>query len=80
MFCQTCAKDLERNADICVACGATVGRAKATQSEIANKAKAASRSALTAFKLFAINPVGGLPTAFENLDKHEWLSDVLSVP
>jgi hypothetical protein len=69
MFCQSCAKELEPNADVCVACGAPVARTKVTPSEITNKAKAASRSALTAFKLFANNPVGGLPSAFENLDK-----------
>ena len=68
MFCQNCAKELEPNAGVCSACGVPVARAKTTPSEISDKAKVASRSALTAFKLFATNPVGGLPSAFENLD------------
>jgi hypothetical protein len=69
MYCQSCAKEIELNAEVCGACGAPVARAKATSGKISDKAKAASRSALTAFKLFATNPVGGLPSAFENLDK-----------
>src|SRR6266446_7461734 len=69
MCCQSCAKELEPNANVCIACGAPVAHGKATPSEISDKAKAASRSALTAFKLFATNPVERLPSAFENLDK-----------
>lgn len=33
----------------------------------ADKAMAASKDAVTAFKMFATNPVGGLPTAYESL-------------
>jgi hypothetical protein len=69
MFCQNCAKELEPNANICVACRTPVAHSQATPTEIADKAKAASQSALTAFKLFSINPVGGLSVAFENLEK-----------
>jgi hypothetical protein len=69
MYCQSCAKEIEPNAEVCSACGAPVARAKAKSCEISDKAKAASQNALTAFKIFAINPVGGLPSAFENLDE-----------
>ncbi len=47
---------------------------KATRfSEIAARVKTASRDALSAFKVFAVNPVGGLSVAFESINKNRAL-------
>lgn len=69
MYCQECAAAIEPNAEVCGGCGATVVRAKSTSSEIVNETKAASRDAIHALKVFAVNPVGGLLFAFESLNK-----------
>jgi hypothetical protein len=69
MYCQSCAKEIDPNAEICSACGTPVVRGKATSGELVDKVKVASRDAVATFKVFAINPVGGLPIAFESLDE-----------
>jgi zinc ribbon protein len=80
MFCQKCGTQIPDNATACPKCGAATtpgaapGAAPATPppggtpaSFAADKVKAASKDAFQAFKMFASNPVGGLPGAFENL-------------
>jgi hypothetical protein len=69
MYCQNCAKEIESNAEKCSGCGAPVAHGKTASGEIANKVKVASQDAVAAFKVFATNPVGGLPSAFESLEK-----------
>jgi hypothetical protein len=69
MFCQGCGKELEPDANVCIACGVPAIHKKAESNEISEKAKAAPRSALATLRFFAIDPVGGLPSAFESLDK-----------
>jgi hypothetical protein len=69
MYCQNCAREIDANAEICSGCGAPVAREKAASADFGNRAKAASQNALNAFKVFAMNPVGGLPAAFQSLDR-----------
>lgn len=65
MFCQNCGTAVQENAALCSSCGTQIARSKT--SEVGDKVKAASKDAAEAFKVFATNPVGGLPTAFESL-------------
>jgi hypothetical protein len=69
MYCQSCAKEIDLNAEICSACGTPTVREKAASGELSDKLRVASRDAVAAFKVFSISPVGGLPPAFESLDK-----------
>lgn len=65
MFCQHCGTAVPENAALCSSCGTQIQRNRS--SEVGVKVKAASKDAADAFKIFATNPVGGLPTAFESL-------------
>lgn len=73
MFCQNCGKEIQENAEFCVSCGANIKQGKPVSQEFANKVKTASQDALSAFKVFAVNPVGGLSVAFESLDRNRAL-------
>ncbi len=74
MFCQKCGTQIPDNVTVCASCGTAVpaaGAAPATgpnpASVAADKVKEASRGAVQALKMFASNPVGGMPGAFEGL-------------
>jgi hypothetical protein len=69
MFCPNCGKEVIENAEFCSACGASVKQGKTVSPELTAKLKVASQDALGAFKVFAINPVGGLSVAFNSLDR-----------
>lgn len=72
MFCPNCGKEILENAEFCSSCGANIKEVKTSQ-DIVGKVKVASQDAFSAFKVFAINPVGGLSTAFESLDRNRAL-------
>lgn len=65
MFCQNCGTTMQDGAALCASCGTPVSRPRS--SEVGVKVRAASRDAADAFKVFAVNPVGGLPAAYESL-------------
>jgi zinc-ribbon domain len=66
MFCQKCGTQIPENAAACPACSASTTAPKPAN-DGSEQIKAASKDALKAFKLFALNPVGGLSVAFESL-------------
>lgn len=69
MFCQKCGTVLADAAVACLSCNAPIVRSATAPSSaaVADTVKAASRDALAAFKTFALDPVGGLPRAYELL-------------
>lgn len=69
MFCSDCGKEIPEDAEFCSSCGASVKQGKPASPELAAKLKVVSQDALGAFKVFAVNPVGGLSVAFESLDR-----------
>lgn len=73
MFCQSCGKEIETNAEFCISCGANIKQGQPAAQEFTKKVKVASQDALSAFKVFAVNPVGGLSVAFESIDRHRAL-------
>ncbi len=68
MYCQKCGTEVQENATFCSKCGTQIAIAK-PPSEVGERVKTASKDAMQAIKVFAANPVGGLPAAFENLDE-----------
>jgi len=66
LYCQKCGKGLPIGLKTCSNCGAPVVFVDYA-ALAADKIKSASTDALHAFKLFALNPVGGLSGAFESL-------------
>jgi hypothetical protein len=70
MYCPTCGKEVPENSEFCISCGTSIRQGRPAAQELATKVKTASRDALTAFKVFAVNPVGGLSVAFESLDRN----------
>jgi hypothetical protein len=73
MYCQNCGKELQENAEFCISCGVNLKQGKPISQEFTSKVKTASQDALSAFKVFAVNPVGGLSVAFESLDRNRAL-------
>lgn len=69
MFCSECGNEIQEGAEFCRACGTSVKEGKPVSQDFTSKVKTASQDALSAFKVFAVNPVGGLSTAFESIDK-----------
>jgi hypothetical protein len=80
MDCANCGHQIRPNQSFCTKCGTPVHQAapppftppaeSAVRSdEVADKVKAASADAIVALKKFAVNPVGGLLSAFELLDR-----------
>ena len=65
MYCQQCGLDLGEGVSTCTSCGNTA--APPATAVAVDAARAASRDSLTAFKIFASNPVPGLPLAFSQL-------------
>ncbi len=63
MFCQHCGSALAADGPACAGCGAVTPRGV----DIAGQIKAVSADALSAFKTFAVNPVGGLHAAYHTL-------------
>lgn len=61
-FCPNCGAETNPYAVVCVKCGVKLTSAGDTF-------KPASQDALQAFKIFSVNPVGGLERAFETLGK-----------
>jgi hypothetical protein len=80
MNCPNCGHEIRANQAFCTKCGSPVRQPApppfppATErsvrsDDVADKVKAASTDALNAFKKFAVNPVGGLLSVYESLDK-----------
>ena len=68
MFCQKCGTPLGGAIAACPSCNAPiVGTAGPGAAPLADTVKATSRDALAAFKTFALNPVAGLPQAYQAL-------------
>ena len=68
MFCKNCGSQIPDNAPTCPGCSASA-LAVSPAAVAVDKAKAASKDALQAFKIFASNPVGGLSVAFDALGR-----------
>ena len=66
MFCKNCGSQIPDNAPACPSCGASA-LAVSPAAVAVDKAKAASKDALQAFRIFVSNPVGGLSVAFDAL-------------
>jgi len=64
MFCHACGAPLAIGALVCSGCGTFIHR---PGSDVAAHVRAASADAVTALRIFAINPVGGLRNAFQTL-------------
>lgn len=71
MYCKDCGKELQEGSNECPFCGTKVVGVKPLSREIAETVKARSRDALNTFKIFAVNPVGGLQPAYENLESKQ---------
>lgn len=71
MFCEECGKEIGANATVCPNCGKPAVAAPASASPLGEKLKARSQDALNAVKIIAANPVGGLPAAFQSLEKRQ---------
>ena len=80
MHCENCGHEIRVNQAFCTKCGTPAQQtapppytaappANVRSDEVADKVKAASADAIDALKKFAVNPVGGLLSAFESLDK-----------
>ena len=74
MFCQKCGTKIPDNATACPSCstaapltGTAAPAGPSPASMAADRVKAASKDALQALKLFALNPVGGLQAAYEGM-------------
>ena len=65
MFCSKCGTENAETATVCVKCSAPI--AAHHSSHAADAMKGAGKDALEAFKMFATDPVPGLPKAFESL-------------
>jgi hypothetical protein len=74
MFCVHCGTAMQGAAVACVSCGSTASQLKTASREVGQKVKSASQDALGAFKAMAVNPVGGLPTAYQALGKQRALA------
>ena len=71
MHCKHCGKEVAETAETCAACGRELKETHAPSKEIVGKVKARSKDAMQAFKIFAVNPVGGLARSFECLEKRQ---------
>ena len=81
IFCQQCGVANDSTASFCAGCGKALGVAATPgqgepklldgiqSKEVADQVKQASKNALSAFAIFAVNPTGGLAAAYESLDK-----------
>jgi uncharacterized membrane protein YgcG len=69
MFCVNCGTTLDSSLAACSGCGTTTSQLKSVSKDVGNKVKAASSDAWSAFKVLAVNPVGGLAQAFESLGR-----------
>jgi hypothetical protein len=69
MFCPKCGTQLPDGSVACSSCGTSFAapRAGAAAAVAGERMKAASSDAITAFKAFASNPVGGLADAYNSL-------------
>jgi len=74
MFCVNCGTAFDGTLTACASCGNPASQMRAASREVGQKVKNASSDALQAFKVMALNPVGGLPTAFQSLGKKRALS------
>ncbi len=73
MFCRSCGRSLADNLRFCDGCGADVNEGVAAPAaplaeQLKSEVKARSRDAWQGLKLFAKNPVGGLPESFALFD------------
>lgn len=66
MFCQTCGAEVGDGVAPCSGCGTAVVRTAAATS-FGQRVKTASRDAVSAFKVIAKDPLGGLPQVFNEL-------------
>lgn len=78
MFCPKCGTQVADGAATCSSCGTPIGPTTSPTGAVADTVKIASQDALTAFKMFATNPVAGLSVAFEQLGPNRALSVGLS--
>lgn len=74
MYCQACGNVLQDGMEVCPQCNTRrmyppQQAAAATSPPDAGRFKTASTDAVEALKLFARNPVGGLPAAYERLNE-----------
>jgi hypothetical protein len=69
MFCVNCGTAMDGSVAACATCGGANSQLKSASREVGKKVKAASSDAFGAFKAMAVNPVGGLQTAFDSLGK-----------
>jgi len=69
MFCEECGNEVNPVTRICHSCGKSAPEASASASPISERFKARTQDALNAIKIIATNPVGGLPAAFQSLEK-----------
>lgn len=74
VFCQNCGTKLDDAANSCAACGANVplptthiATARQVSQHLAERGREGTRNAWKAFLVFAANPTGGLPGAFESV-------------
>jgi hypothetical protein len=72
VFCANCGQAMTAEATTCTGCGTPRRQTQTLSSReighrVADQAKQATTGALTAFKTFAVNPVGGLRPAMEGL-------------
>lgn len=75
MFCVNCGTALEDTLTTCTNCGKPVSsHLKSASREVGQKVKVASSDAFAAFKVMAVNPVGGLPKAFDSLGRQRALA------
>lgn len=71
MFCPECGHELQAGATAC-SCGAPIAAVpRAPSSQVGEKVKIRSQDALKAVKIVALNPVAGLPEAFQSLEKRQ---------
>ena len=73
MFCEQCGHELAIGTTMCSSCGTptTTSPASAFASHVGEKVKSRSQDALKAVRTIATNPVAGLPTAFQSLEKRQ---------
>ncbi len=73
MFCEQCGNQLAAGITACASCGTptTTSTASVFAAQVGEKVKARSQEALKAIKVITLNPVGGLPPAFQSLERRQ---------
>lgn len=72
MFCEECGNEISAGTTVCPNCEAAAAPPPpASSAQIGEIVKARSQDAFNAVKVIAANPVGGLPVAFQSLEKRQ---------